>query len=69
LVFFEDVLGVATNLDPVGAVGFESPVGVLLLRLVTAAAVTAAGPTAATLPLHSFEISHVLSVTWFAGTP
>ena len=68
LVLFEDVLGMAANLDPIRAIGFEGSVGVLL-RLTTAAGIATAGPTAATLPLHSFEISHILSVTWFAGTP
>ncbi len=68
LVLFEDVLRMAPDLDPIRAIGFEGPVGILL-RLATAAAIATAGPTAATLPLHSFEISHVLSVTWFAGTP
>lgn len=68
LVLFEDVLRMAANLDPIRAVGFEGSVGVLL-RLTTAAGIATAGPTAATLPLHSFEISHILSVTWFAGTP
>jgi hypothetical protein len=68
LVLFEDVLGMAANLDPIRAIGFEGSVGVLL-RLATAASIATAGPTAATLPLHSFEISHILSVTWFAGTP
>ena len=38
--FAEDVLGVAANLDAVGTIGLESPVGVLLLRF---AATTAAG--------------------------
>jgi hypothetical protein len=68
LVLFEDVLCMAANLDPIRAIGFEGAVSVLL-RLTTAAGITTAGPAAATLPLHSFEISHVLSVTWFAGMP
>jgi hypothetical protein len=58
----------AANLDPIRAIRFEGPIGILL-RLTTAAGISTAGPTAATLPLHSFEISHILSVTWFAGTP
>ena len=68
LVLFEDVLRMPANLDPIRAVGFEGSVGVLL-RLTAAAGIATAGPTAATLPLHSFEISHILSVTWFAGMP
>jgi len=56
----------AANLDPIRAIRFEGPIGILL-RLTTAAGISTAGPTAATLPLHSFEISHILSVTWFAG--
>jgi hypothetical protein len=68
LIFFEDVLRMAADLDPIGTIRFEGPIGILL-RLTTAAGISTAGPTAATLPLHSFEISHILSVTWFAGTP
>ena len=59
LVLFEDVLGMAANLDPIRAIGFEGSVGVLL-RLTTAAGIATAGPTAATLPLHSFEISYLV---------
>ena len=53
LILFEDVLGVAANLHALGAVGVESTVGVLLLRLTAAAAAVATA-----LTLHTLEISH-----------
>jgi hypothetical protein len=53
LIFLEDALGRATNLDPLGAVGIEGAVGVVLLRFVAAAAAIAAA-----LTLHTLEISH-----------
>jgi hypothetical protein len=56
LVLFENVLGVPANLDVLRAVGFKRAVGVLLLRL--AAVVRAAVTIAATLALHTFEVSH-----------
>jgi len=56
LVFFEDVLGVTANLDAVGAIGLESPIGVLRLRF----AATTAAAIAAALTLHTLEISHSL---------
>jgi hypothetical protein len=56
LVFLEDVLGVAPHLDALGPVAVEGAIGVLLLRLATAA--TAAAPIAPALALHTLEISH-----------
>jgi hypothetical protein len=58
LVFFIDALGRATNLDAVGTVRIEGPVGVMLLRLAATAA--AAAIVAAALALHALEISHLL---------
>jgi hypothetical protein len=56
LVFFEDVLGVAADLDAVRTIGLKSPVGVLRLRF----AATTAAAIAAALTLHTLEISHSL---------
>ncbi len=60
LVLLEDVLGVAADLDVVGPVGLERAVDVVL-RLAAAATTAATAvttPVAATLPLHTLEISH-----------
>src|SRR5690606_12638304 len=53
LVLFEDVLRVAAHLHAVRAVGVESAVRVLLLRLAAAAGAA----ITATLTLHTLEIS------------
>jgi hypothetical protein len=59
LVLLEDVLSVAPDLRALGAVGVECAIGVLLLRLATAATpAAAAAAIAATLTLHTLEISH-----------
>ena len=65
LVALEDGLGVAADLDPLGAVGLQGPVRIVLLRLATGAAIATA------LTLHALEISHVPpfrrpAVTWRA---
>jgi hypothetical protein len=69
LVLFEDVLSMATNLDPIGAIGFKRPIGVLLRLAAAIAALGSPGSTTATLPLHSFEISHVLFGDLVRQTP
>ena len=47
-------MGGAVDLDPLGAVGLQGPVRIVLLRLATGAAIATA------LTLHALEISHVL---------
>jgi hypothetical protein len=69
LVLFEDVLSMAPNLDPIGAIGFKRPIGVLLRLTAAIAALGSPGSTTATLPLHSFEISHVLFGDLVRQTP
>jgi hypothetical protein len=60
LIFLIDVLSGPADLDPVGPVGIERAVGVVLrLAATTAPATTAAVTVAVTLALYTFEISHV----------
>jgi len=69
LVLFEDVLSMAPNLDPVGTIGFKRPISVLLRLAAAIAALGSPGSTTAALPLHSFEISHVLFGDLVRQTP
>jgi hypothetical protein len=69
LVLFEDVLSMAANLDPVWAIGLKRPIGVLLRLAAAIAALGSPGSTTAALPLHSFEISHVLFGDLVRQTP
>ena len=61
LVLLEDVLGVAADLDAVGSVGIEGPVGVVLRLTATDAATAAAAAITAALPFHALEISHLIA--------
>jgi hypothetical protein len=67
LVLFIDVLGRPAYFHAFGPVGVESPVGVLLGLTATAAPIAPAISVAATLPLHTFEISHDFDLSWIAG--
>ncbi len=58
LVFFIDVLCRAAHLDPIGAIGIERAVGVVLWFAATAATTTPAVAVAVAIALHAFEISH-----------
>ena len=69
LVLFEDVLSMAANLDPVWAIGLKRPIGVLLRLAAAIAALGSPGSATAALPLHSFEISHVLFGDLVRQTP
>jgi len=62
LIFVKDMLGVAAHLDPLGTIGIERAVGIVLLGLVAAAPATAAIATA--LPFHTLEVSHMRPWSW-----
>ena len=64
LVFVEHVLGVAAHLDPLGTIGVERAVGVVLLWLVATAAAAA---IATALPFHALEVSHMRPWSWALG--
>ena len=56
LVLVKYVLSIAANLDPLGTIGIERTVGVVLLRFAAAAATAA---ITAALPFHTLEVSHI----------